>query len=517
MTRRLISLSVSMNRPAAVSLRLSCVLICVLVSGCAQTVTIFYPSGSVIHPEFDKRYTIWNGERVEVNWTPSLRVESSKYLAGYDRVLLANSIHEIGLRHEYKIAGKGTPLVVYTKNPEHTPEERHYPTSGITLGITAVKESRPGQVPLLKLYDSFDPVVVRSAAGPDPIAANYTATLAVLYSHTRKVAGSAFASFMRPDNPRFATGIYLIHPYDPNKIPVLLIHGLLGSPISWQNLTNDLCSDPKILEHYQPWFFLYPTGQPVLESGAQLREDLQATQRLFDPSGRAIASHHVVVVAHSMGGLLAHTLVSDSGAALWNVFATKPLNSLKLPADVKDLILRYFFFRHQPSIDRVIFLSVPHRGSVLASGIVGSIGNRIIQPSKGPARVLKELAAQYPGILDPYYARVNASGGPTSLVSIAPNPLLNGLADLPIKVPFHSIIGHLGPDEGPHSTDGLVEYYSSHLEGAESEKIVPAGHYLMAHPETVAEIKRILEENIARGSRSFKRAATLASRTDSVH
>jgi hypothetical protein len=214
-----------------------------------------------------------------------------------------------------------------------------------------------------------------------------------------------------------------------------------------------------------------------------------------------------------MGGLLAHTLVSDSGAALWNVFATKPLNSLKLSADEKDLILKYFFFRHQASIDRVIFLSVPHRGSVLAGGIVGSIGNRIIKHSKSPAHAMKELAAQYPGILDPYFARVNARGGPTSLFSLAPNPLLNGLADLPIKVPFHSIIGHLGPVEGPHSTDGLVEYYSSHLEGAESEKIVPAGHYLMAHPETVAEIKRILEENIARGRRSFKRAATLASRT----
>jgi pimeloyl-ACP methyl ester carboxylesterase len=512
-TRCLISLSLCMNRPAAVAL--SWVLICALVSGCAQTPEISYPSESVIHPEFERRYTTWEGERVEVNWTPSLRAESSKYLAAYDRVLLADLIHEKGFRHEYKTAGKGTPLVVYAKNPEHTLEERHYPTSGITLGITAVKESRPGQVPLLKLYDSFDPAVVRSAAGPDPIAANYTATLAVLYSHTRKVAGSAFASFIRPDDPRFATGIYLIHPYDPNKIPILFIHGLLGSPISWQNLTNDLCSDPKVLEHYQPWFFLYPTGQPMLESAAQLREDLQATQRLFDPSGRAVPSHHVVIVAHSMGGLLAHTLVSDSGAALWNVFATKPLSSLKLSADEKDFVLKYFFFQHQASIDRVIFLSVPHRGSVLASGIVGSIGNRIIRHSKSPARAMKELAAQYPGILDPYFARVNARGGPTSLFSIAPNPLLNGLADLPIKVPFHSIIGHLGPVQGPHSTDGLVEYYSAHLAGAESEKIIPAGHYLMDHPETVAEIKRILEENIARG-RGSKRAAALAARTDSV-
>ena len=75
--------------------------------------------------------------------------------------------------------------------------------------------------------------------------------------------------------------------------------------------------------------------------------------------------------------------------------------------------------------------------------------------------------------------------------------LLDSLAALPIKVPFHSIIGNRGIDKGTKSTDGVVDYKSSHLEGAESEKIVPAGHNLIANPATVAEIKRILEENIA--------------------
>jgi len=498
--------------------RFNWVLLCTLVSGCAHTVKISYPAQSVIHPTFDKSYTIWEGERAQVDWTPSLHAESFKYLATYDRVLLADSIRQRGLRGEYKIAGKGTPLVVYAKNPETTPEEKHYPANGIALGITVVKEERRGRPPLLKLYDSLDPVVARSSIGPDPIAANYTATLAVLYSHAGRVAGSAAGSFLRPDSPRFATGVYMIHPYDPNKVPILFVHGLLSSPISWQDLTNDLCSDPKILEHYQPWFFLYPTGQPVLESAAQLREDLLATQRLFDPKGSATASHHVVVIAHSMGGLLAHTLVSDTGDALWNVFATKQLNSLSLSADEKNLILEYFFFRHQPAIDRVIFLAVPHRGSWLAAGILGGLGNRLIRHSKTPAQAMKELAAQYPGILSRYYARVNAGGGPTSLFSLAPNPLFSRLAELPIKVPFHSIIGNRGMDKGADSSDGVVAYRSSHLEGAESEKIVPAGHNLVANPATVAEIKRILEENI-RGKASFsipkktraKQGATLAS------
>ena len=168
-----------------------------------------------------------------------------------------------------------------------------------------------------------------------------------------------------------------------NKVPILFIHGLISSPISWQNLINDLCSDPKILEHYQPWVFLYPTGEPVLESAAQLREDLQMTQRLFDPKGTATPSHHVVVIAHSMGGLLAHTLVSDSGENLWNVFVTKPLNSLSLSADEKNTLLEYFFFQHQPAIDRVIFLAVPHRGSRLAAGLVGSVVYRLIEHSEG--------------------------------------------------------------------------------------------------------------------------------------
>ena len=475
---------------------LSYLLLCILISGCANPVNISYPREAVIHPTFDQPYTMWNGERVQVDWTPSLRAESFKYLAKYDRAFLANSIRQRGLRNEYKIAGKGTPLVVFGKNPESTPQEKHYPATGISIGITAVEEQRQGQVPLLKLYDSFDPVIVRASTSSDPIAANYTATLAVLDSNARKVAGSATASFLGPDNPRFATGIYMIHPYDPDKIPILFIHGLMSTPLSWQNLVNDLCADPKVLEHYQPWFFLYPTGQPALESAAQLRADLQATQRLFDPKGTAIPSHHLVVVAHSMGGLLAHTLVSDSGDALWNVFATRPFEGLSLSTEEKELLLKYFFFRHQPYIDRVIFLAVPHRGSVLAAGLIGSLGSRIMRHAKDPAQAMRELAAEYPGILDSYFAKVNARGGPTSLFSLAPNPLYNRLADLPIKVPFHSIIGNLGVDEGSYSTDGVVSYRSSHLEGAESELIVPSGHNLVAHPDTVAEIKRILEENI---------------------
>src|SRR5260370_2211028 len=173
-------------------------LVWVLVTGWADTVKVSYSSRSEAHLELDQPFAVWNGKRVQIDWTPSLHTESYKYLVKCDRIWLANSVHERGLRHEYKIAGKRTPLVAYDHNPGNTPQEKHYPTSGIVLGITAVEEQRPRTIPLLKLYDPFDPQVVRSAASHEPIASNYTATLAVLYSRPGKVAGSAFSSFLIP-------------------------------------------------------------------------------------------------------------------------------------------------------------------------------------------------------------------------------------------------------------------------------------------------------------------------------
>ena len=96
-----------------------------------------------------------------------------------------------------------------------------------------------------------------------------------------------------------------------------------------------------------------------------------------------------------------------------------------------------------------------------------SIGDRLIRHSRTPAEMLGELASEYPGILTPYFARVNVRGGPTSLFSLAPNPLLDSLAALPIRVPFHSIIGNRGIDDGAESSDGVVSYRSAPLEGAE--------------------------------------------------
>jgi hypothetical protein len=90
-----------------------------------------------------------------------------------------------------------------------------------------------------------------------------------------------------------------------------------------------------------------------------------------------------------------------------------------------------------------------------------------------------------------------ASGRPIistfSINGLSPrSPVLKTLDTVPITALYHSIIGDRGRGNSPNSSDGVVPYWSSHLEGAQSELIVPGGHGAYTLPQTVAELKRIL-------------------------
>ena len=67
-------------------------------------------------------------------------------------------------------------------------------------------------------------------------------------------------------------------------MPVVMVHGLWSSPITWMEMYNDLRSDPQVRENYQFWFYLYPTGQPFWTSATQMREDLAMMRREVDPN-----------------------------------------------------------------------------------------------------------------------------------------------------------------------------------------------------------------------------------------
>src|SRR5690606_4122367 len=106
------------------------------------------------------------------------------------------------------------------------------------------------------------------------------------------------------------------------------------------------------------------------------------------------------------------------------------------------------------------------------------------------------VSADNPGAFTPAYAALGR-GELDSVSALSPRqPTLRILADLPFpeKVRVHSIIGNRGkPGPLEKSSDGIVPYTSSHLEGADTELIVPAGHGAFRHPAAKTEILRLLK------------------------
>ena len=76
---------------------------------------------------------------------------------------------------------------------------------------------------------------------------------------------------------------------------------------------------------------------------------------------------------------------------------------------------------------------------------------------------------------------------------------MKGLAGMPLskRIVYHSIIGNNRKAGVPGGTDGVVKYESSHLDQAESERIVKSGHSVQTNPETIRELVRILNEHLA--------------------
>jgi hypothetical protein len=115
---------------------------------------------------------------------------------------------------------------------------------------------------------------------------------------------------------------------------------------------------------------------------------------------------------------------------------------------------------------------------------------------------------------------------PTSVGELAPgHKLLLGLCDLGInaRVRSHSIIADVNDPPCPGATDGIVPYWSSHLDGVTSESIVHGLHICLNHPEVIQEVRRILMEHAGtevaprsshQMSRRIEIAAPVRSQTD---
>jgi hypothetical protein len=418
----------------------------------------------------------------------------------FDELLFAGEMTFEGLANRHRRFGLGLSLVGVRKNPLAQPADRFFPKVGTAQPVTALVRfaptapgAQPARVAHLCFYNTLDVDTLELNGVPVPLAADFTAPFGLMISRGR-LKDIGLAQTMSSADWLDEAGFYMTAPFDPHKLPVITVHGLLSSPITWINLHNDLMDDPVIRKHYQFWHFFYPAGLPILVSAELFREKLEDLYNVFDPQGQSPALQHAVVIAHSMGGLLTKTVIADSEDQLWERTFQKPPADLTLTAALRAQLDRLLRFHREPFITRVVFICVPHRGSLLAESVAGKMGRMLIAV---PATVLTpvRLVMEQAGALLTPEVQEALQEDPTSIKGLSPqNPFIQALAGVAIdkEVPFHSIIGDRGLGDGEQGSDGVVPYTSAHLAGAASELIVPTDHAATAHPLTVLEVKRIL-------------------------
>ena len=382
----------------------------------------------------------------------------------------------------------GTLVGVHRSVSPGSQPPRFEPASGYRVPVTSIVDfGRPSNAaPVearLRLVNPLHQNTVEIGGQRFPLAANFSAPL-LSYGRLNEL-WLGFINMIRGENMWIATGLLLPQPYDPDRIPVIFVHGLLSSKFIWRKTTLALLQDPKIRRRYQFWVYSYPTGNPISFSALNLREDLAFAQKRFG------LKNGVVLIGHSMGGLLSRMQTTNSERTIWNeVFGPKAQELyLRVPNDSR--IKRALIFQANPMIKRVIFIATPHRGSRLAAGGIGAIAIWLIRL---PLDLLHEIPET---IADALNLKDRRTIVPTSIQGLSPNsPLLHALDRLPIQAVHHSIIGDRGRGDTPNSSDGVVPYSSSHLASAQSEKIVPTGHEAMDSPQAVEEIRRILLMNL---------------------
>jgi pimeloyl-ACP methyl ester carboxylesterase len=254
--------------------------------------------------------------------------------------------------------------------------------------------------------------------------------------------------------------------------------------------------DEELRKHYQVWQFYYPTNMPIALNHEALRKTLGDAMQHLDPRGEDPASRGVVLVGHSMGGVIARLMVSSSSDTLWDRLVAEKVHDETRLARLRSSVGHILQFDPLPQVDRVVFVAAPHRGTDLAGSGLGRWIGRMVRMPMTTLNRFADVMADLTGTDGDTQRR----SLPTSIDNLdKADPFVQAAADLPIspRVRYHTIVGQRRSDVPlASSDDGVVPYWSSHLDGAVSEKVIHSGHSVQETPQAVIELKRILREDI---------------------
>lgn len=395
-----------------------------------------------------------------------------------DRIDLKGSY----VKHRTERPGIGAPLVAKGKGVNERMKQE-FTIPRIYYGVTAVVRFE-GKKAVVSFEDPLAVEEIQFAGRTHALAADFTVPLAVMLAST-KARKFEIMRMLNPAEYAETARIARLQPYDPDKTVVLVIHGLMDSQATWTPMINALRGDPEIRRNYQFWFYSYPSGYPYPHSAALLRKELDAIQQHYPIKKK------MVVIGHSMGGCISRLLITDTGDKLWTELFKKRPEDIHLSKESRQLFGDALIFSHRKEVGRVVFVAAPLKGSNLASRRLVRWASGII---RSPVTLLKAGNEMLKSTsFDEGELRLTRI--PSSVDTLTPNNrFVKAINHIPITsgIPYHTIIGDRGKGNSPNSSDGVVPYWSSHMEGAVSEKIVPSGHSAHQNDEAIAEVRRIL-------------------------
>lgn len=465
----------------------------------------------------------------------TLTIQTANHTCSFDIVLKGSGWHDEdferfefvsdyqieGLRNHYRKFGLGVPLIaVRGLHDDETPSEQFY-APGLAFPVTAFLKVLPqsnqftddspneavGDAPqlVLELHDPLERNTIEVAGKTVPLESDLSTPLAYFLNQPELSEHNVGTiGLLKPGRVEQVQGLYMLEPFDPTKMPVVMVHGLWSSPLTWMEMFNDLRSDPLVRQHYQFWFYLYPTGEPFWQSAAQMRTDLADMRSAIDPANEHPALDQTVLIGHSMGGLVSKLQSVESSDGFWDTMSEQPFAELVADNQIRDNLESTFFFKPNPAVRRVVTIGTPHRGSPFANGVTRWLSGKIISI---PSRIMhrqQQLVAKNPN----YFRKDAPLDIRNSIDSLDPkSPLLTALLDAEPApwISYHNIVGK-SPDPGLKDRfvgegDGVVALASAQLDSMRqlrSQLIVGAEHVSVhRHPQSILEVRRVLLEQLS--------------------
>jgi pimeloyl-ACP methyl ester carboxylesterase len=429
-----------------------------------------------------------------------------------------------GLDNSYRSYGLGVPLIAVrrTDTDASSAEEQYYP-DGLTFPVTAFfrmntsRDLGTDQEHLLcniEFHDPLDQTTIEVAGTRTPLETDISTPLAY-YLNDPLVGTNTLATFALLDANfgKSFEGLYMLEPYDPDKIPVVMVHGLWSSPITWMEMFNDLRASADIRDQYQFWFYMYPTGQPFWISAKRMREDLMKVRKKVDPGHESEMLDQMVLIGHSMGGLVSRLQTIESGDRFWSLVSDRSFDDLETDEATRENLRQVMFFSPDSSVKRVVTIGTPHRGSQFSNNTTQWLGRHFLVLPNMLTGQQADVVKQNPE----FFNDTELLTIDTSIDSLSPeSPFLQAMLASKSApwVKQHNILGIVESNsfdtwlgmkvvgEG----DGVVPAESARFENAISEIVVPSQHQkIHQHPMAILEVQRILREHAVEAQKEIRR------------